>query len=625
MSKPRLVSFGAALLDEKQEPLREKILSLSAGQLTRPVYVNTVFGVHSGHQVQSNIRAWFLLFDFHRVYLYDDPMTSDTARIDSVVRYIIDDYPFKPFELLAVYLEQNPFRFFYRLETLDLLLLFWAYDHPGKVIVLDLVTGEVRACEAQIHPQQRAERDPITSRTDLASPFAERSLDLKDQLAGSAFRATSFPGFDDLIPSELSIIRNQRNVMSEASVPESVTRVAWRRGTRETFCGAKSFQPKEALLVARCEAIERSHVVYPYFDDPPVYGTYSELTNVAIDPKSLFFRVAPPGRSSPPYENYNDSTPMYWTWAFDILAGKPYLVPAQDVWFNTDIFPEETICIGSTTSGCAIGNSLEEASLFAILETIERDAFLTTWYLRRTCDQIDPESVRFEPFQLLWVRLRSVFPNYSFHLFDITADTAIPAVSIVALRERGNGPRTLHTAAARPVAERALFAALKDVAGELRSEMQPTRRQYCMQFLEKPELLRSPDDHRDFYGLDESFERLSFIDFESDPKLDVDKLNRRSIVTPQDSYNLRELVEEIVRHLNGLGIKVLLKDITHPLFRRHDFSCVKAIIPGLYPIWFGYRGARFSLTDRFQGLAQRFTARKIQDEREVHLEVHPLS
>ena len=144
-------------------------------------------------------------------------------------------------------------------------------------------------------------------------------------------------------------------------------------------------------------------------------------------------------------------------------------MPAQEIWFNTDRFQDEHLCVTSTTNACAVGQCLEEAALFALFEAIERDAFLTTWYLRRTCDQITASSVRFEPFQLLWARLRARFPNYRFHFFDICSDVTIPSVALVAVRTSGTGPKMLLTAATHLFAERAMFSALKDLGVSLSS------------------------------------------------------------------------------------------------------------------------------------------------------------
>ena len=80
--------------------------------------------------------------------------------------------------------------------------------------------------------------------------------------------------------------------MSMASVPVAIARVAWSEGGQEDFCGGISFSGDEATLVARCEGLERLHVIAPRANESLIHGSYAELSDDAVDPASLFFRVS---------------------------------------------------------------------------------------------------------------------------------------------------------------------------------------------------------------------------------------------------------------------------------------------------------------------------------------------
>ena len=619
--------FGRALASPGLQPLRNKITELSTQGLTMPLYADTIFGVQADpdNAFFSGLKKWFLLFDLYRVFLYGDRMEPDGPRVRSVVRFIVDDYPFEQFDLLADYFKAHPFRFFYGLESLDVLPRYWSSEIAGKVMVLDMTTAEVRISDAQVHPQEQTISVVYGATSNrAASSAAKKELVLSDRLAGSGWRADRISSLDGFTSSDVGVVRRELELVSEASIPHAVTRVGWGRGPKELFCGGASFRAGEAIFVARCEAIERHHIVFRPTDAPMEYGSYAELHEKAVDPLSLFFRM-PKSKGEWPRVAYTPSLPMYWTPARNLVTGDNRLVPAQEVWFSTGRLAGENICIACTTNASALGGCIEEAALFAILEAIERDAFLTTWYLRRACRKVIPESVEFEPFQLLWARMRATFPNYSIHLFDVSTDIEIPAVSAIAIKERGKGPRSLVTGSARPGAERALFTALKDLSVQLNRNSKLYERALHERLLGSPEQVVTPEDHRALYSLDEACERLSFIGLQLPPQVEVNDLNKRCIIKPGASYNLRNVVESILNHLSQLGLDVFLIDISQPAFASRNLRCIKAITPGLFPMWFGHNHARFSLTDRLQRLALRFTGRTLKDESEVNLDVHPFS
>src|SRR5687767_3194266 len=97
------VSFGQALLHDEHSSLRAKIIEL-AKELTQPLRVDTVLArfADPAQTTAPEPQTW-LLFDFHRLFLYNDPGLPDKPNIASVVQFIIDFYPFEQFELLAGY------------------------------------------------------------------------------------------------------------------------------------------------------------------------------------------------------------------------------------------------------------------------------------------------------------------------------------------------------------------------------------------------------------------------------------------------------------------------------------------------------------------------------------------
>jgi thiazole/oxazole-forming peptide maturase SagD family component len=612
------ISFGASVSYSCQVALRDYLMALTDQKLGRPLNVDTLFGfdLQRAFDVLSPTREWFLIFDLHRVLLYDDPMIPDVPHVDSVIRFVIDDYPYQPFALFADHFSREPLPFFYDLDCLDILPSLLSTDCPGTVVVVDFRNAEIRTATAHFHPEAAS----ASHRDRPASP----PLKLRKRRVGAGWRAGETLPVDDLISPDVGLVRHEKTIVTDASLAGSLSRVAWTHGTDEGICGGHSFRPASARHIGRCEAIERFQVIFQSPDDIPIYAPYSAIRDLAVDPESMFVGKASEGRTNR-YQRYDHSLPLYWTWADRILESKRYLVPAQEIWFNTRRLRAENIFIRPTTNGCALGASIEEACLFALLETIERDAYLTTWYLKRTPEKIAPESIESESFQRLWLWVSCACHNYTLHMFDISTDIRIPVVAAVAVRKRGNGPRTLHAAAASPRSENALCSALRDLIVGLcfDAESRPWDRAKALTLLADPTLISTSSDHRLLYGLDETFDRTSFLGFDASPKLSCRDLDARSLIQPSTSYDLREMVLTIAAHLEELGLPVLLKDITHPMLAKRHLFCAKAMIPGLYPMWYGHNFLRFALTNRLQTLAWKFAGRRLQDESDVNLHVHP--
>jgi len=275
----------------------------------------------------------------------------------------------------------------------------------------------------------------------------------------------------------------------------------------------------------------------------------------------------------------------------------------------------------SSTNACAVGNSIEEAALFAVLEAVERDAFLTTWYLRRRCLRVAPASIRLEAFQLLWQRLQNTYRNYSILLLDLTTDVAIPVILCVAVKQSGRGPQGMLSTACRLHTDEAAFAALKDLSSLPDPDSYDEAR--ARKLVERPEDVSLPEDHAAYYSLPETFGRLSFLGLDGQPQLAAQDIDRHLWIPRQNRYNLKAVLEEILHRLKAPGINILLKDLTHREFRRRDLHCVRAIAPGLYPMWFGYYAVRFRMSDRLRRLSENFLGKPLHDASQINLDIHP--
>ncbi|HEV2963332.1 MAG TPA: YcaO-like family protein [Candidatus Angelobacter sp.] len=608
--------FSNRFLTDSVRALRNKLSKLAHQSLDHDIYVDTLLGMHFDPGVQLPVCESFLLFDFYRIFLWENSASSDGPKINSVVRYLVDDYSVNPVKILAPYAPAT-FHFFHPLEILDILPLLWGHRDSGRIITLDLFNPEIRTAQASVHPE--CERPQIQTSGEQLLATINGTTSLKSGFTGANMRAESKPKLDDLISPDVGIIRRENKIMGRLSFPVAISQIA-NGHTKALFCGGRAANMPEAVNTSRCEAVERHQVAFLNPLSSLVYGTYEQFRDIAIDPEILCFA---PIRTAPSDKRvlYNSEVSMYWTAAQNPCSQATCFVPAQEIWFDTNTLPDENLCLMSSTNGCALGGSFEEAALFAILETIERDAFLTTWYLRRPCVQIVPASVQLEGFQLLWHRLQNAYPNYSFHLFDIMTDIAVPVVLCAAVKQHGRGPQVRLTLACRLHTDEAAFAALKDLSGLPDPDSYDETR--AKELFERPEDVREPEDHAAFYSLQETFGRLSFLGLDGKPQLATRDIDQGTWIHRQSRYDLKVVIEELFDRLDHLGINVFLKDLTHREFLCRNLFCVRAIMPGLFPMWFGYYSIRFRMNERLRSLSERYLGKSLDNANQINLDIHP--
>src|SRR5262249_15974708 len=98
---------------------------------------------------------------------------------------------------------------------------------------------------------------------------------------------------------------------------------------------------------------------------------------------------------------FTSSTPVRWVRGFALPAAEPAYLPVQLVYLaGTEPSAGEAAIGYSPSSGLAWGPGLARAVLVGLLEVVERDAFMITWYNRLSLPRLDwrsdPALVAFE-------------------------------------------------------------------------------------------------------------------------------------------------------------------------------------------------------------------------------------
>ncbi|MBF8185533.1 TOMM precursor leader peptide-binding protein [Nonomuraea sp. K274] len=367
--------------------------------------------------------------------------------------------------------------------------------------------------------------------------------------------------------------------------------------------GKTAFEPgfgrsrsyRRSAAIALLEALERYGAIGPGGRRSTVRAGYASVRERAVDPRSL--GLHPPAHYALPDLPYRPFTPdavCRWLWAHSFATGGPVLVPEHNVhyghsdandWHGRPGADDRPFCY-ELANGCALGSCLEEAIFHGLLEVLERDAFLLTWYTRARAPRIDLGTAR-DPGIPLVAAAITAETGYLVECYDITPDHGVPCVWALARTPSGE-PATISAAAAGPGLEPAAAGALAELA-----PMVPTVRDHFPEHAARARLLaadggqvRSMIDHYLVYGVRSAAERLSFL---------TESTERVAFPPPPDGFGHDDLTVDLtflIDRLARTGLDVVVVDLTTPEHRAGGLRCVKVLVPGTVPMTFGEQNRR---------------------------------
>lgn len=383
-------------------------------------------------------------------------------------------------------------------------------------------------------------------------------------------------------------------VMSAATIPLRFD------GLAEPGYG-RSRDYRSAEVTAVLEALERYGGVAPGGRRTAVRGSFRELESDAVHP-DVFGRHPDESYDDPTfrYRRFDPDAPIWWVWAHSFAAGRARLVPeALAYYYCHRLRKGDPVSYYEVSNGCALGSSWEEATLHGLMETIERDSFLATWYTRSTPASIDLTTCH-DPLVPAQASAIKDTTGYDVVAFDITTDWGIPAVWVMAVSPDRTGPAALCTAGAGLDPERALLNAMSELGPILTDVIRrfETEEPHARDMVRDPFAVVTMPDHSALYAHPDAFERLNFLF--GGPVIGIDAVGGEDRVRPDAtdlSIDLRAAVERIG--------EVLVVDQTTPEHHAGGFACVKVLVPGAAPMTFGYRNRRVDALPRLLQLPRR--------------------
>jgi ribosomal protein S12 methylthiotransferase accessory factor len=346
-------------------------------------------------------------------------------------------------------------------------------------------------------------------------------------------------------------------------------------------------------LTAILEGLERYCGLAPRGKRTVIHDSFRNLADQALNPVKVGVHAKEQyARPGFPFKPFDPDRPINWVWGYSFLQERPILVPELLAYYSLgcgDGFVYET------SNGCALGGSLEEAIFYGIMEVVERDSFLMTWYAQLPLSRLDPYSVNDQELRLMIDRVRAV-AGYDVYLFNSTMEHGIPSVWALAKNRKQKGVNLICAAGAHLDPVRAVKSAIHELAAMMLTldEKFEASQEECMRMLHDPSLVQEMEDHSMLYSLPQAQERLQFLLDENRPL----RTFNEEFKWKAGHADLTDDLQDILQVFRRLKLDVIVVDQTTPETIRNGLYCVKVLIPGMLPMTFGYHLTRVTGLER---------------------------
>ncbi|MGW7312115.1 TOMM precursor leader peptide-binding protein [Streptomyces sp. NPDC054865] len=404
-----------------------------------------------------------------------------------------------------------------------------------------------------------------------------------------------------------------------------------RSGLYEIAWAGHTDTHERSETVALFEGLERYAGQRPWGRGPATRMSLDELTArglPALDPRPVLHAPEFYARHPDTHKPFRPDERVDWVWGHSLVRDAPVLVPQHLVHYGPRRRGESLL--SSNSNGCATGSCLEEAALFGLLELIERDAFLLSWYGAERLPEIDLDSATATPRRAA-LRARLEGLGYRVRLFDLRVDLPVPAV-LCLVRRRTPGPGNIVlSAGAALTAGDAVDSALQEVASLLPHHLRSiaAREEEARAMVTDYGLVRDLDDHDLLYGLPEMERHVPFLrPYEDGP---VRPVPLREAFADWEARGPRpaDLLDDLtacVDLLREVSEDVIVVDQTCPEQRACGLRSAAVVAPGLVPIDFGWEEQRALHHPRLRTASWRAGRRPapLRDE-DIHRHPHPFA
>lgn len=348
------------------------------------------------------------------------------------------------------------------------------------------------------------------------------------------------------------------------------------------FTWGRDTDPMLAVRKAMAEAVEREGYCQPR---DLLTGRLDQVRH-AIDPAPHAFytdlQYRSPGFAFAPFDA---EQPHAWVPARELATGRKVHVLADLVFARTALRQAgaavERPFTQESSSGCAAGLDLEDATLRALREVIERDAFMRHWLAQRP-GQVVPSSQWPRAIRERMARLEAAGCKVLLQRLD---SPWLPVAMVSVQHEEAHF--TTVGAGAHPDFAVGACSALDETESRVYAWLHGQAPNGV-----PPEAAATPEDHFCLYGMAEHFRKADRVLFP--------EAATQTATWPRKLSN--DTLEKLVGRLTRGGLSAYGVDITprkHHLDQgRTPLRVARVLVPGLVPLSFGYGREPLRLVDK---------------------------
>ena len=420
---------------------------------------------------------------------------------------------------------------------------------------------------------------PEDSQTDAV-------ITLKPSIKVSGYRCRSINDLrnvlsNDYLDSRTGLL-NRLMIDFETAYADAIVNLPLFTGNEGSAGRTNSYAMSE--MTAILEGLERSCGIDPKGKRTVVHDSYRNLDR-ALNPLQLGVHADEQYKEQGyPFTPFHPDRKMNWVWGYSLIEKEPIFVPERLAYYSMgcgDGFVFET------SNGCAIGGSLEEAIFYGMMEVLERDSFLISWYAQLPLPQIDPYSSNDEELHLMIDRMQEL-TGYDLYLYNATMEHGIPCILTITKNGTSDTDRLnlMCAAGAHLDPVRAVKSAIFESVGlitPLNKDFKKKKDEFLAMYHDSS-LVKKMDDHGMVYGLPEAEERLHFLLNQNRPMQTFQEAFQPS----KHHADLTDDLNTMLQTFRRLNLDVIVVDQTTPEIKRNGLHCAKVIIPGMLPMTFGH-------------------------------------
>lgn len=478
-------------------------------------------------------------------------------------------------------------------EALSFLLALTVPNLAGKILRFDAFSFETTS-----HSLLQKPDCPVCKKKLRRSPAAAEEL-ISDESEGGDLRAVA----KQLVDSRVGVVQALRLFQKDPSEPEKPyvfqARLANHRFTEDPAddyrgCSGKGMSVEDGRVSALGEAVER-YSGGCWESDELTFGPATALPGNALDPRELvLFR--PEQYADLPYADYDGTNPMAWMEARSLIDGRLRHVPALAVLMSYEIHYPREFLFPATSNGLAAGATLPGAVLAALVEVLERDAFLITWLNRLPARRLDAAELPDpEIIQLVGSYQRR---GVTLELYRLPTDHPCSVFMGLGVSQGG-------VAGAEPAvvvglgadldpvrAGRSALLEIAQVRPALRRRLRrPETRERLDELLVDPGEVATLEDHDLLYA---SPDHLGAFDFLRESSVESTEWTALEPKTPAAK------LECLLSYFADNHQDVLYVDLTPPDMARLGLHTARVIVPGFQPMHFGRSERRLGGTRLYE-------------------------